>query len=339
METVEKKEVKKSFFYFPEMGENGQMDKINIALLAGGWSGEREVSLRSGAAVYKALDRGKYDVTMYDPRDELQGLIGAKDEISIAFILLHGRFGEDGSIQGLLNILGIPFVGSGLLSSAMSLNKKVAKERYRSAGLKVPKDMVLKRGEDFSVDEIKEKLGRLTMVKPLLEGSSLGMSLCRNDEELLAGTEKAYQYCEEIVVEEYIDGREFTSCVLGDRELRTLPLVEIVPKAPYHFFDYDAKYTPGATKEICPASLPFSLADKVQFCAKAAHQALGCRVWSRTDMIIRDKDVYLLETNTIPGMTENSLFPLAARAAGLSFSELLDTLISLSLKAPDQPST
>lgn len=311
------------------------MNKIRIALLAGGWSGEREVSLGSGAAVYQALDKGKYDVTMYDPRDDLQGLINAKAEISLAFILLHGRFGEDGSIQGLLNILGIPFVGSGVLSSAMALNKKVAKERYRSAGLKVAKDIVLKRGENFSVDEIRETLGPMTMVKPLVEGSSLGISLCRDNEELLAGTEKAYQYYDEIVVEEYIDGREVTSCVMGNRELRTLPLVEIVPKAPYRFFDYKAKYTVGATEEICPASLAPSLTDKIQSCAKAAHQALGCRVWSRTDMIIRGKNVYLLETNTIPGMTENSLFPLAARAAGLSLSGLLDTLISLSLEAPD----
>jgi D-alanine-D-alanine ligase len=307
------------------------MRRKKIALLAGGWSGEREVSLKSGKAVYSALDKGKYEVTMYDPRDDLQALMEAKEEIDLAVILLHGRFGEDGRIQGLLDILKIPFLGSGVLSSAMAMNKNVAKEIYKGAGLRVAKDVILKPDDDLSVEGISATLGPYTFVKPVAEGSSLGASLCRGNEELDFGIIQAFKHDREVMVEEYIEGKEVTCCVLGNMALETLPLIEIVPKAGYRFFDYKAKYTSGATEEICPALLSRDLAEGVEACAKRAHLALKCSVWSRSDMIIRDKDIYLLETNTIPGMTENSLFPLAAKAAGLSLSALLDKMINLSL--------
>jgi D-alanine-D-alanine ligase len=307
------------------------MRRKKIALLAGGWSGEREVSLKSGKAVYSALDKEKYEVTMYDPRDDLQALMEAKEEIDLAVILLHGRFGEDGRIQGLLDILKIPFLGSGVLSSAMAMNKNVAKEIYKGAGLRVAKDVILKPDDDFSVEGISATLGPYTFVKPVAEGSSLGASLCRGNEELAFGIKQAFTHDREVMVEEYIEGREVTCCVLGNMELETLPLIEIVPKAGYRFFDYKAKYTSGATEEICPARLSRDLSGGVEACAKRAHLALKCSVWSRSDMIVRDEEIYLLETNTIPGMTENSLFPLAAKAAGLSLSALLDTMINLSL--------
>jgi D-alanine-D-alanine ligase len=309
------------------------MRRMKIALLVGGWSKEREVSLKGGEAVYKALDREKYDVVTFDPRDDLQALIEARDDINLAFILLHGRFGEDGRIQGMLDIFGIPFVGSGVLSSAMAFDKKVAKEIYITAGLEVAKDFCVRRGEGFSVEEIWEVIGPTTIVKPVAEGSSLGMSICRTGEELSRGIERAFRSGQEVIVEEYIDGREVTGCVLGNQELRVLPLVEIVPGDRYLFFDYEAKYTPGASREICPARLSKSLCERVEACAKRAHLALKCSVWSRTDMIIRDDDIFLLETNTLPGMTENSLFPLAARAASISLSSLLDELINLSLES------
>ncbi len=307
------------------------MRRKKIALLAGGWSGERQVSLKSGRAVYSALDKGKYEVTMYDPRDDLQALMEAKGEIDLAVILLHGRFGEDGRIQGLLDIMQIPFLGSGVLSSAIAMNKNVAKEIYKSAGLRVAKDVILTPDDDLSIEKISSTLSPYTFVKPVTEGSSLGASLCRGNEELDLGIKQAFQHDREVMVEEYIEGTEVTCCVLGNIVLETLPLVEIVPKAGYGFFDYKAKYTSGATEEICPARLSRDLADGVEACAKRAHLALKCSVWSRSDMIIRDEDIYLLETNTIPGMTENSLFPLAAKAAGLSLSALLDKMINLSL--------
>ncbi len=307
------------------------MRRKKIALLAGGWSGEREVSLKSGRAVYSALDKGKYEVTTYDPRDDLQALMDAKEEIDLAVILLHGRLGEDGRIQGLLDVLKIPFLGSGVLSSAMAMNKNVAKKIYKGADLTVAKDVILKPDDDLSVKGISATLGPYTFVKPVAEGSSLGASLCRGNEELDFGIKQAFKHDREVMVEEYIEGREVTCCVLGNMALETLPLIEIAPKAGYRFFDYKAKYTSGATEEICPARLSGHLSEGVRACAKRAHLALRCSVWSRSDMIIRDEDIYLLETNTIPGMTENSLFPLAAKAAGLSLSALLDKMIDLSL--------
>ena len=308
------------------------MARINIALLAGGSSGEREISLKSGAAVYGALEKDKYDVTRYDPRDDLSKLIRDRDRIDLAFILLHGKFGEDGCVQGFLDLLGIPFVGSGVLASAMALNKKVAKDVYRSAGLRVIRDVMLCKDEDFSVDQIWEALGPSSVVKPVAEGSSLGTSICHSRKELSKGIQLAFQYDHEVMVEQYMEGREVTGAVLGNKDLQALPLVEIVPNPAYRFFDYEAKYTPGATKEICPAPLPQEQTKKAQSCAKTAHKALKCRVWSRTDMIIQEGEIFMLETNTIPGMTETSLVPLAAKAAGLSLSQLLDKLIELSLE-------
>ena len=307
------------------------MGKIEIALLAGGWSGEREISIKSGEAVYRSLDRKRYNVTWYDPLNDLESLLKKRQSIDLAFVLLHGKFGEDGRIQGFLDILNIPFVGSGLLSSAMASNKWVAKGLYRNAGLDVIKDAIIHRGNEFSPDWILESVGPSMVVKPVSEGSSLGISVCHGRDELMEGINLAFQYDQEVMIERYIKGREVTCCVIGGIDLETLPIVEIVPDKGHHFFDYTAKYTPGVTNEICPADLPVSLAKKVEICAKKAHQALGCSVWSRSDMIVHRETVYVLETNTIPGMTENSLVPLAARAAGIGFSELLDRLIELSL--------
>ena len=308
------------------------MGKLHIALIAGGWSGEREVSLKSGETVYRALDRNKYDVTWYDPRDDFLTLIKDREKIDLAFILLHGKFGEDGCIQGLLNILGISFVGSGVLPSALALHKKIAKKMYHDAGLSVAKDVIIHKGQNVSVEEILNILGPSTVVKPISEGSSLGTSICHSDRELKEGLDLAFTFDQEIMIEQYLHGREVTCCVLGNNVLETLPVVEIIPNPEYGFFNYKAKYTPGATREICPAPLPETLNERIQFCAKEAHQALKCRVWSRTDMIVQGDEVYILETNTIPGMTETSLVPLAARAAGMSLSQFLDKLIDLSFE-------
>ena len=306
--------------------------KIRVAVLAGGWSGEREVSLKSGKGVYAALNRERYDVTIYDPRDDLGVLIKKKAEIDLAFILLHGKFGEDGRVQGMLDVLHIPFVGSGVLASAMAMNKRIAKDVFRGVGLRVAGEVILKQGESFSVAQLIDRLGTSVVIKPVSEGSSLGISIAHDRDEILKGIEKAFQYDGEVMAEEYLEGREITCCVLGNQVLETLPVVEIVPDISYKFFDFEAKYKPGATNEICPAPIAPALAEEAASCAKKAHRALKCSVWSRSDMIIRDEILYLLETNTIPGMTETSLFPLAARAAGMTLSDLLDRLISLSLE-------
>jgi D-alanine-D-alanine ligase len=311
------------------------MERLRIALLSGGQSGEREISLKSGEAVYLALDRQKYDVTRYDPRDDLGALMRDRESIDLAFILLHGKFGEDGCIQGFLDLMGIPFVGSGVLPSALALNKRVAKQLYRGNGLNVADDVIVNRDREYPIERIMETLGPSTVVKPVAEGSSLGMSICHTKEELSRGLQVAFQYDEEVLVERYIKGREVTCAVLGNENLEALPLIEIVPNPEYAFFDYEAKYKPGATREICPAPLSEEQTEKAQSYAKRAHRSLGCRVWSRTDMMVQAENIYVLETNTIPGMTETSLVPLAAKTAGLSLSELLDRLIQLSLGSTD----
>ncbi len=307
--------------------------KTNLALLAGGWYGEREISIKSGETVYRALDKEKYDVTLHDPSDGIESLIEDANSIDLAFILLHGRLGEDGSIQGLLEILGIPFVGSGVLASAMAFNKRIAKGIFKRAGLNVVKDQIVYKDKEFSVDQIMGVVGPVTVVKPVAEGSSLGISICQGRDELLRGIDLAFRHDQEVMVESHIQGREVTCCVIGVTELETLPIVEIVPGQGHVFFDYEAKYTAGVTKEICPAEVPEGLRLKIEDTAKRAHISLGCKVWSRTDMIITGDNVYVLEVNTVPGMTENSLVPLSAKAAGMSFSQLLDRLIDLSLTA------
>ena len=231
-----------------------------------------------------------------------------------------------------MELLGIPFVGSGVLPSAMALNKKIAKELFKSAGLNVIKDIIIHKGQEFSVDHIRETIGSSLVVKPVNEGSSLGMSICHSRQELLVGMNVAFQYDQGVMVEKYIQGREMTCCIIGNKIVQALPLVEIIPNKGRTFFDYKAKYTTGGAREICPAPMSKTESEEVQSCAKKAHMALKCRVWSRTDMIIHDKGVYVLETNTIPGMTETSLVPLAARTAGMSLSQLLDKLIGLSLE-------
>jgi len=308
------------------------MKRKRIVVLAGGWSREREVSLASGKAVYGALDRDRYEAHLYDPRDHLETLVRSKGEIDLVLIMLHGRFGEDGRIQGFLDLLGIPFSGSGVLASAMAMNKRVAKEVYVSAGLEVAAHVALKRGNRVPAEGVLQRLGQTVIVKPVTEGSSFGISVCRTADELERAVETAFRHDEEVLAEEFLAGKEITCCVLGNRTLETLPLVEIVPGEAHPFFDHAAKYTPGATREICPARVSRKLAERAASCARKAHRALGCRVWSRTDMILRDDRIYLLETNTVPGMTPNSLFPLAAGAAGWSLSDLVDRLILLSLE-------
>ena len=308
------------------------MGKIRVAIIAGGWSSEREVSLSSGRTVMENLPKDKYAVEFYDPAKELNRLIEEARSIDVAFPVLHGRFGEDGCIQGMLKILGIPFVGSSVLASALAMNKKVAKEIYKAAGLDVPKDIVIKKGEPIDVAEITSSLGKRVMVKPVVEGSSYGISLCSDVDEIVRGIEEALELDDEVMVEEYLEGTEITCCVMGRRNLEVLPLIEIRPGPSYPFFTYEAKYKPGATEEICPAPIEDSIRGKIVEMGKVAHRALRCRVWSRTDMIISAGRIVVLETNTIPGMTPNSLFPKAARAAGMSLSALMDKLVQLALE-------
>ncbi len=308
------------------------MTKLRLALIAGGNSAEREVSLNSGEQVYQALDKSKYDIRRYDPRDDLERLAHDARDLDAALVILHGRGGEDGTLQGMLDLLDIPYQGSGVLGSALAMNKELSKLLYQQAGLQVSRALFLSRGEAADPRGVAAELGLPVVIKPVHEGSSIGITKAGTIEELERGLTAAFRHDHRVLVEEFIKGVEVTGGVLGNAELTALPLVEVIPSDQYAFFDYEAKYKPGASREVCPARVDEATTKRAQEIALTAHRALHCRGYSRTDMIIRDGDIYVLETNTIPGMTATSLFPQAARAYGLEFPQLLDRLIELALE-------
>jgi D-alanine-D-alanine ligase len=305
---------------------------LRVAVLYGGKSSERNVSIDSGNQVMKSLDRDRYQVTGYDLRDDLPRLVAEAPSIDVALIILHGRYGEDGTVQGLLELLGVAYQGSGVLGSALAMNKILTKFMYRQTGLPVARDWTVSRGRSFSTEALIEDLGWPLVIKPNQEGSSYGVTIVRDEAQLEEGLTNAFHLDEEILVEEYLAGREITCGVLGNSELQALPLVEIIPTEKYDFFDTEAKYKEGASREICPAPVSPEITRKAQEYGIRAHQALGLRGYSRTDMIVRGEDIFLLETNTIPGMTPTSLLPKAAQAAGMDFGTLLDRLIELALE-------
>lgn len=305
--------------------------KIKIALLAGGKSGEREVSLRGAAEVEKALDPNKYEVCRYDPACDMARLAADAPQLDAAFILLHGLMGEDGTVQGFLDLLGLPYQGAGVLGSALAMDKALSKTIYRDNGLPTPDWRMARNDSDDHSPLIKE-LGLPLVIKPLRQGSSIGMSIVRQAADLKAAMELAFRHDREVMVEQYLQGREITVGVLGNDELQALPLVEIIPGREFAFFDYQAKYQAGASREICPAEMSSKITAQAQEYGLRAHKALKLRGYSRTDMIVNEAGVFILETNTIPGMTPTSLLPRAAAAAGLPFPTLLDRLIELALQ-------
>ena len=309
------------------------MKKLTLALLSGGISSERDVSIASGNQVYEALDSKKYDIIRYDPKTDISRLVADAPKIDAALIILHGPMGEDGTIQGLLDLLEIPYQGSGVLGSAIGMNKLVSKQLYEKSGLRVPPYMVIKRDDVLNPEKCAERLGFPLVVKPIGSGSSVGISIVKSIDLLKDAVDKAFAHDAVVLIEAYIDGIELTGGVIGNDKTEALPIIEIIPDKSYDFFDYTAKYTAGATQEICPARINDALTKKAQAVSKTAHNALFCKGYSRTDMILKDQDFFVLETNTIPGMTATSLLPLAADAAGISFSRLLDRLIELSMMA------
>lgn len=306
--------------------------KLTVALLSGGNSPEREVSINSGNQVFAALDKEKYEVLRYDPKTEIHRLVADAPRIDVALIILHGLYGEDGTIQGLLDLLEIPYQGSGVIGSAIAINKLVSKQLYARFGVPMPTYLAVKKGDAVDPDVVVGRLGLPVVVKPNECGSSVGMSIVKSKEKIMDALDLAYAHDTTLLMEEYIEGLELTVGVIGNDDLQAFPVIEIIPNQSREFFDYVAKYTAGVTQEICPARIDDRIAEKAQTLAKMAHRALSCRGYSRTDMILRQKEIYVLETNTIPGMTATSLLPQAAKAAGLSFSQLLDKLIELGME-------
>ncbi len=311
--------------------------KLTVALLSGGDSSEREVSINSGNQVYDALDKGKYDIRRYDPKTDLAALVADAPGIDFALIILHGPNGEDGTVQGLLDLLKIPYQGAGVLGSAIAMNKLTSKRLYENAGIPVPAYLDFTRKHQPPVEDMARRIGLPMVIKPAGTGSSVGMRIVRDAADLPDAIDAAFAFDTTVLAETYIDGTELTCAVLGNDDLLAMPLIEIIPSEGHDFFDYDAKYTPGATEEICPARVDDRVAEKAQTYARMAHQALFCRGYSRTDMILdRVGGIFVLETNTIPGMTRTSLLPQAAEAGGYPFGALLDRLIQLGLEDKDR---
>ncbi len=273
------------------------------------------------------------------------GLVGANSalvpagseprRLDVVFVAIHGQWGEDGTIQGMLELLGIPYVGSGVLASALAMDKVMAKIVLASGGIEVPRGFVVSAGglpaQDAEVLARANEIGYPLVTKPVRQGSSVGVVMVDGPDELLPAITSGFALDQRVMVEERLHGTELTVGVIGNGDaLRALPVIEIATKA--EFFDYRAKYDPALTDEICPARISDELAARVQEVALAAHRALGCRDLSRTDMIAtNDGRVVALEVNTIPGMTANSLLPKAARVAGIEFGELCGTLIEAAL--------
>ncbi len=300
-----------------------------IGVLMGGPSTERDISLKSGSAVYAALNNLGLDVVAIDITSDNRQvnieLINSKD-IECAFLALHGRFGEDGQIQELLEELNILYTGSGVSASRLAMDKVSAHKIFSANGLNIPKYKVIEKTHGFDLGrDVFGCLGLPLVIKPASNGSSIGLSIINAEEDLGKAISLAFNYDNKIILEEYIKGRELTVGILGDRPL---PVIEIITQ--HAFFDYEAKYKAGLTEYIVPACLENNIADSVMTRALSAHKLLNCFGCSRVDLILDKNNIpFILEVNTIPGMTATSLLPKAARATGLEFDQLCLKLIEL----------
>lgn len=302
-----------------------------VGVLFGGRSAEREISLISGAGVLAALQSRGIDAHAFDPGTQSLAELAAQG-FDRVFIALHGRYGEDGSLQGALELLGIPYTGSGVMASSVGMDKITTKKIWLQENLPTPRYLTIDAGTDL--DAVVAELGLPLIVKPPLEGSSIGITKVTQAEQLKDAVALVTSMDEAVLAEEFVSGREFTVAVLGQgASARALPIVEIV--APEGKYDYQNKYFTDDTQYHCPASLPEGLAQEIQRHAVNAYRALGCEGWGRIDVLVRESDMrpFLLEVNTSPGMTTHSLVPMAARALGIGYEDLcVEILRSARLK-------
>ncbi|RMD52968.1 MAG: D-alanine--D-alanine ligase, partial [Nitrospirae bacterium] len=276
----------------------------------GGDSPEREVSLRSGEAIYNTLHRLGYDVVAVDVRSDVASVI-EREGIEIAFLALHGGYGENGAIQGLLEVMGVLYTGSSVLSSAIAMNKLFSKKIFTYHDLPVADFVVINNTDDIGKIALSINFPLPWVVKPVSEGSSIGVSVISNRDELKEALDRAFSYNSQVLIERFIKGKEIHVGILGDRVLGS---IEVRPKS--GFYDYKSKYTKGLTEYIIPPEVDKKTLNIVESIAKDAHKALGCSGVTRVDIIVNQEDAYLLEVNTLPGMTETSLIPKIAAHAG-----------------------
>lgn len=291
----------------------------HVAVLLGGWSSEREVSLVSGAAVTRALQESGYTVTAIDvQRDIGNWLTRLYPRPDAVFNALHGRYGEDGCIQGLLDILEVPYTHSGLLASALAMDKPMAKRLFAEAGIPVAEHVVVTREQVMAGDV----MARPYVIKPLNEGSSVGVHIVREGDNALPFDTRTWPYGNVVMVEKYIAGRELTVAVMGDR---ALAVTEIATER--DFYDYDAKYAAGGSRHTVPADIPDAVTEEAKKLAVLAHQTLGCRGVSRADFRFDGETLVILEVNTQPGLTPTSLVPEQASHVGIGFADLVQWMI------------
>ena len=306
-------------------------DYGRVAVLLGGNSAERDISLLSGEAIYNGLKTAGVDVVKIDARNSLYEQL-VDNRVERAFIALHGRDGEDGVVQGFLQTLGIPFTGTSVASAALSMNKLLSKQVWQQMGIPTSRFSYVTRGCEFEQVEARRlfaKLGPILFVKPVKEGSSVGMSKVKTAQELIDAVKLAHKYDKHALIESFISGKEYTVSILKGE---TLPSISMV--TPRDFYDYEAKYHSDKTEYFCPSGLSDKEELELQGLAARAFDALGCSGWGRVDFI-RDGDIgefLILEANTVPGMTESSLVPKAAKAIGINFSELVLHILDTSFK-------
>jgi D-alanine-D-alanine ligase len=296
-----------------------------VAVLMGGWSAEREVSLKSGRAVLEALQRAGVEAHGIDAGRDILSVLPAGG-FDRAFIIMHGRGGEDGAMQGALEVLDLPYTGSGVMASALCMDKLMTKRMWLGAGLPTPQHEVLSHESDFAA--VVERLGLPLIVKPALEGSSIGMSKVDAAEQLEPAYRTAREYGDQVFVEQWITGTEYTAAILNGE---ALPLIRL--ETPHAFYDYEAKYLSDTTRYHCPCGLPADEEAEMQELAMQAFHAVGASGWGRVDFM-RDEQgqPWLIEVNTVPGMTDHSLVPMAAREGGIEFEELVTRILATSLE-------
>jgi D-alanine-D-alanine ligase len=302
------------------------MNLGRVGVLYGGRSHEREVSIMSGTGVHKALLAKGVDAHLFDTGERSLAELAAAG-FDRVFIALHGRFGEDGSLQGALELLGIPYTGSGVMASAIAMDKIMTKRIWANHGLPTPRFEVLTDGSELRT--VPDRIGLPLMLKAPHEGSTIGITKVVGYSDMTQGFAACRKYDEEILAEEFVSGRELTVAVLGrGQQARALPIVEI--RAPDGNYDFEHKYYSDDTKYLCPAPIDAALAGRIQNIAVRAFNAIGCEGWARVDVMLRasDDEPFLLEVNTSPGMTGHSLVPMAARAAGMSYEDLCVLLVS-----------
>jgi D-alanine-D-alanine ligase len=317
------------------------VSRRRVAVLKGGPSLERQVSLRSAARVENALKQLGHDVVQIDVDRELVQRIRESDA-DVAFVALHGRGGEDGTVQEILEILGMPYTGSGVAACIRSMDKVLTKHLLLEQGLPTPDFFAFNEtafrqvGAAEALPAIEDRLGFPIVVKPAAQGSALGINFARTPKDVPEALVAAFSYDDKVLLERYVDGRELAVGLLEqDGEVRALPVVEARPKEEY-FFDFEARYEIGKTDYVCPAELPADVTSHIQEIAVNAYRLLGCYGFARVDMILsKEEGPYVLEGQAIPGLTETSLLPQAAEADGISFDQLIELIIEQALRRPD----